>query len=125
MFNQYQPAVQPIAPYMAQPAPQYQPKYQYQPPSGLSGRTVASLSEVTVNDVPSDGSTGFFPAADGSVVWAKRWMSDGSISTTAYVPEPVPEPAPEPDKMDAVLERLSAIEAALKGKAKRKAVDDE
>ena len=115
MQNYYQ---QPPSGYMAM-----QPMH-YQPPRGLNGRTVSSLSEVTINDVPNDGSVGWFPASDGSCVWAKQWRGDGSIDTLRYVPEAVPKPSKEPDKMDAIMERLDAIEAALR-KGKRKAADDE
>ena len=101
----------------------YQPYYQqpyYQPtqppPKGLSGRVVSALSEVNVNDVPNDGTYGWFPAADGSRVWSKRWRADGTIETLSYVVEEQPEPEPERDVMSEILGRLEAIEDALKKK---------
>lgn len=101
----------------------YQP-YQYpqpmtyfqQPTRGISGRVVASLAEVNVNDVPNDGSFGWFPSLDGSHVWSKRWRADGTIETLTFVPEAVPEPDPERDIMGEILGRLDSIETALKKK---------
>lgn len=125
MFQQYQQYQQPFSAYAAvQPQVQnLQPVNGYQP-RGISGKAVSVLAEVTVNDVPSDGSRGYFPAHDGSCIWAKQWRSDGTIETTRYVPEAVPEPEPEPDRLDEIMARLDAIEAALKPR-KRKAVEDE
>ena len=94
----------------------YQQPYYQQPPRGISGRVVASLSEVNVNDVPNDGSFGWFPALDGSHVWSKRWRADGTIETLSFIPEAVPEPEPARDVMGEILGRLDAIEASLKKK---------
>lgn len=95
----------------------YQQPYFQQPPRGISGRVVASLAEVNVNDVPNDGSFGWFPALDGSHVWAKRWRADGTIETLAFVPEAVPEPEPAKNPNDEIIARLEAIEATLRKKA--------
>lgn len=106
---------------------QYQQPYQqpYQPqmqPRGVPGRVVSSLSEVTVNDVPSDGSIGYFPARDGSCIWAKQWRGDGSIETVSYLPQPLPKQEKQHDRLDEIMERLDSIEASLK---KRKGAKDE
>ena len=83
----------------------YQPMVQqYQPvqiPQAsrpqMQGRTVASADEITVQEVPTDGTMGWFPAQDGSCVWGKRWTPDGSIVTVRYSPDsPTAEPAPDP-----------------------------
>lgn len=96
----------------------YQPPYQ---PKPLAGRAVNAIGEIAVSDIPNDGTAAYFPALDGSCIWAKQWRSDGSIDTLRYVLEP--PPPPEPDRIDVIMQRLDAIEAALK--PKRKKGDDE
>lgn len=101
----------------------YQPMVQqYQPvqiPQAsrpqMQGRTVASADEITVQEVPTDGTVAWFPAADGSCVWGKRWTPDGSISTVRYVAE-AQEAAPQADpvaqlnaKVDRALEMLGSM----------------
>ena len=101
----------------------YQPMVQqYQPvqiPQAsrpqMQGRTVASADEITVQEVPTDGTMGWFPAQDGSCVWGKRWTPDGSISTVRYVAE-AQEAAPQADpvaqlnaKGDRALEMLGSM----------------
>jgi hypothetical protein len=90
----------------------------------LAGRAVQDVSQVGVGEVPTDGSTGWFPALDGSCVWARRWNGNGTIETVRYVPEPSPEPV---DELAALRQRLEAVEAALAKKSKRKesAFEDE
>lgn len=123
MFNQY--GTQFTSPYQGLPTlptmPAYQPQTSYQS-RGISGRTVSSLAEVTPSEVAMDGTVSWFPAADGSMVWAKAWAPDGTIRTTAYAPVPA-EPAPvegqgQNGTLEAILERLDGIEAALKAKKK-------
>ena len=106
--------------------------YQYQQYQGysqqyapqLAGRAVQDVSQIGVGDVPTDGSTAWFPASDGSCVWARKWNGNGTIETVRYVPEPMPEPV---DELAALRERVEAVEAALAKKAKRKeaALEDE
>lgn len=100
---------------------QQQPYLQQQAPKGISGRVVSSITEVNVNEVPSDGTAGWFPCADGSRVWSKRWRGDGTIETASYVLEPEPEPEPERDVPGEILARLDAIEAALRRKGGKNA----
>lgn len=47
----------------------------------ISGRVVNSLDDITVQEVPNDGTVASFPSADGSCVYSKRWTPDGNIST--------------------------------------------
>ena len=83
----YQPMVQQYQPVQIPQAPRPQ----------MQGRTVASADEITVQEVPTDGTMGWFPAQDGSCVWGKRWTPDGSIVTVRYSPDsPTAEPAPDP-----------------------------
>lgn len=47
----------------------------------ISGRIVNSLDDITVQEVPTDGTVALFPSADGSCVYSKRWTPDGNILT--------------------------------------------
>lgn len=91
-MNQYTPMPGWYAPgYQPQYVPSYQPPAQVQtstrPVSPITGRVVSSPDEITVQEVPTDGSIAWFPAQDGSCVYGKRWTPDGSITTLRYVPE--------------------------------------
>ena len=93
----------------------YSPAPSFHPQPGISGRVVTSPGEIQVQEVPTDGTVAWFPAADGSCVWGKRWTPDGSISTVRYVAE-AQEAAPQADpvaqlnaKVDRALEMLGSV----------------
>lgn len=93
----------------------YSPAPSFHPQPGISGRVVTSPGEIQVQEVPTDGTVAWFPAADGSCVWGKRWTPDGSISTVRYVAE-AQEAAPQADpvaqidtKLDRALSMLGHI----------------
>lgn len=90
--------------------PQYQPPQPVRQQPGL--RTVSSADEITVQEVPTDGSIALFPLADGSAVIGKRWMPDGSISTTRFVPEHGVADQPV-DPFQAINDRIDNIFDAL------------
>lgn len=89
---------------------QYQAPQPVRQQPGL--RTVSSADEITVQEVPTDGSIALFPLADGSAVIGKRWMPDGSISTTRFVPEPGAADQPT-DPFQAINDRIDGIFDAL------------
>lgn len=61
--------------------------YQGQPGrSVIPGRTVSNVKEITIEDVPRDGSMGIFPKNDGNCIWVKYWTDDGNIRTMKFVP---------------------------------------
>lgn len=109
---------------------QPQPTVQQQVPTiqGLSGRVVQSEQEVAPNEVPNDNTLGYYPSADGSVIWAKTWNSTGGITTQEYVLKQSTQETPK-DPLEPILERLEAIETALNDlkprPRTRKAADDE
>lgn len=114
---------------------QYQVPQPVRPQPGL--RTVSSADEITVQEVPTDGSIALFPLADGSAVIGKRWMPDGSISTTRFVPEPsVTDQPADPfqainDRIDSIFDTLDDIrnnmphEMHARRRAVKKVTDDE
>ena len=53
---------------------------------GLQGKLVDSIEVVRAIDIPLDGSTSFFPLADGSVIVTKQLQKDGTSRTVIYKP---------------------------------------
>lgn len=47
----------------------------------ISGRAVNPLDDITVQEVPTDGTVASFPSADGKCIYGKRWTPDGNILT--------------------------------------------
>lgn len=71
-----------VSPYYNNPyqMANYQQPQLFQQPQptrpSIPGRVVTSPDEITVQEVPTDGSIGYFPAFDGSCVYGKRWTTD-------------------------------------------------
>lgn len=127
----YQPAPQPMPQYQQAYQPQM-PQYQQKQFSPIAGRIVSNAEEITVQEVPTDGSIAWFPATDGSCVYGKRWTPDGNITTLRFVPEAV-EPAqsaPDPitelnSKVDQALGMLAAMQPQGRSNRRSKAVSDD
>ena len=117
-FNQQFPG------YINQQVPQMQPQLPFQQ-SGLGGKIVDSLDVVKVTDIPIDGNNYYFPKADGSEIYVKKWLGNGSTDVTTYkrVENVVEEPKAEVDfvamenniidKLNAIDERITKIEKGL------------
>lgn len=54
--------------------------------SGINGKVVPAVENITANDVPMDGSVAFFPRQDMSEIYAKSWNADGTIRTIVFKP---------------------------------------
>lgn len=71
-----------------QPMPQHQ--YIQQIPQQnnnyLLGKSVDSIEVVKAMDIPLDGSTSYFPLADGSAIVTKKLQIDGTSKTIVYKP---------------------------------------
>ena len=135
MYNSYgslyggQPLSNPMVGYqerMAQLQQQYNMPQQYaQPLSGLLGKVVDSVEVVRATDIPMDGNCYYFPKADGSEVYAKRWLPNGTTEVLVYKPstEQVVTQEHSTDvqtfydtiasKLDGIDERIGKIEKTL------------
>ena len=74
--------------YMNLFTPQMQQQIQQQMPmqNNLStGKIVDSIEAVKVTDIPMDGNSYYFPKADGTEVYSKRWLSNGKTEITRFV----------------------------------------
>ena len=97
---------------MQQPYQPYQPQYQQRPTRivpQISGRVVNSLDDITVQEVPTDGTVALFPSADGSCVYSKRWTPDGNILTMRFVPEASEAQPKQPSQLDIIDNRISEL----------------
>ena len=81
-------------------------------PSYLFGKVVNDPNQITPNEVPMNGSPGFFPTPDYSAIYLKAWNSNGSINTIKFVPE-VQNAESKEDPLKEVLERLDRIEKSI------------
>lgn len=64
----------------------YQQPVQQQQQPVIFGRVVNSFDELTVNDIPMNGSAAYFPKADMSEIECRKWMSDGTIHRSTFKP---------------------------------------
>lgn len=73
----------------------------------ISGRVVNSLDDITVQEVPTDGTAASFPSTDGKCIYSKRWTPDGNISTMRFVPEVQEAQPQQPSPYDVETERAA------------------
>ena len=111
----------PMMPFPQYPQYPYQPQQTYQPMPQtavsnqsrtfppITGRVVNSLDEITVQEVPTDGTVAWFPSADGSCVYGKRWTPDGNIMTMRFVPEAVDAAPSQPDPFQVINARIDEL----------------
>ena len=89
-----------------------QPMQQQLPINQLStGKIVDSVEMVKVTDIPIDGNNYYFPKADGTEVYSKRWLANGSTEINTYVKVNVQQQEEEKRKIeDDIIEKLNLID---------------
>lgn len=114
---QYGGFQQPFAPSL--PAQQPMQQQSFAPQTGIMGHMVGSHEEIKPQDVPMNGAAAYFPTQDGSVIFAKAWNPDGSITTVRYTPEieNKPDDVQTPTLFD-IVDQLNDIEDLLKADKK-------
>lgn len=50
----------------------------------LIGKIVDNIEMVKIADIPMDGNVYYFPKADGSEIYGKRWLPSGQTQTVTY-----------------------------------------
>lgn len=99
-----------------QPQYQSQPQFVPQQQNGLNGKVVESFEVFKGLDVPMDGNTYYFPKADGSEIYSKRWLQNGTTEQVTYkvIQEQVEEKEnPLMVKLNAIEEQLTALQDSL------------
>jgi len=59
---------------------------QYNRPAVLQGKTVDNIDVVRAIDIPLDGTTSYFPLADGTAIASKQLQQDGTSRIIIYKP---------------------------------------
>lgn len=109
--------------------PQYQQMMQPQMQTPVSQPQLAKLvndfNEITIGDIPTNGTAAFFIKADMSEIQSRRWSEDGRVLSNTYaVQTGVDEPKTDP--FDEIMKRLDAIEEKITSKpTRRKEPDNE
>ena len=124
--NYYQNFTQQYPGYLQQQVqPQIMPQniqmpVQYQ--NSLWGKIVDSVDVVKVTDIPIDGGNYYFPKADGSEIYVKKWLGNGTTDITTYKRiENIPDEQKQEidfaamegniiDRLNSIDERISNIE---------------
>lgn len=76
---------QPIGYYNPQPQmPQQIPQMQQMQQNIPNVKIVDSIEMVKFTDIPMDGNSYYFPKADGTEIYSKRWLSNGSTEINVY-----------------------------------------
>ena len=132
MFT-YNPYYQPqMNRYQPMDYQQYQPSYPQNPQTypqaslGLQGKLVDSIEVVRAIDIPLDGSTSFFPLADGTAIVTKQLQKDGTSRTIIYKPTVTGENALQSnlgnnetnyikEELKSIKTQIQAIANSLKG----------
>lgn len=113
--------------------PQMQQQMQQQQANVLNGKIVENIDNVKLTDIPMDGNSFYFPKADGTEIYTKRWLANGSTEVAVY--KRFFEESEEQvekfnfgemegnimDKLNAIDERISKIEKGLVSKTVVKA----
>jgi len=71
--------------YPTRPQDIYQPM-QYNRITNLQGKIVDNIEVVKAIDIPLDGSTSYFPMADGTAIVSKQLQQDGTSKIIIYRP---------------------------------------
>lgn len=121
-FN-YQPTFQPMQQQMpmsfySQPMQQPMQMQQVQQ-NQSSGKIVDSIEMVKFADVPMDGNSYYFPKADGTEIYSKRWLANGSTEVNTYVKVDVNNPEEEKQQFDFnlmennIMEKLNSLDERM------------
>ena len=119
-FNTSQSAPWMVVPQTTQPTPM-PTTVQNQIPNpmthpGLLGRVVNTETDIIPNEVPMDGSVGFFVQSDLQRIYAKTWGRDGNIHTNTYelISPGNSDAVNAQNGFDLILERLDKLEQSIK-----------
>ena len=93
-FNQYNQMQNPYMDRMAQLQQYQQSLQQPLPPTQMSGanqmsvlgKIVDSIDVVKATDIPMDGNSYYFPKADGTEVYCKQWLQNGTTRILTFKP---------------------------------------
>lgn len=110
------------SPQMQQPMQQIPMNYFTQPmqqqiqQQNPNGKIVDSIEMVKFTDIPMDGNSYYFPKADGTEIYSKRWLPNGSTEINTYAKVDVNSPENTEEKFDFnlmetnIMDKLNSLE---------------
>lgn len=112
--NPYQPPFNSVYDMQMPQQMQFQPRSMMQQPQMqaqqfLAVKIVDSSDVVKTMDIPMDGNTYYFPKGDGSEIYTKRWLQNGTTEQVIYKKID----AVEEEKIDPLFEKLNGIEEQI------------
>ena len=82
----------------------YSPQMQQAQSFTIGGKIVDSVDAVRATDIPMDGNMYYFPKADSTEVYAKRWLPNGQTQIVTYKLEvPVDKSVDESEKQATIV----------------------
>ena len=77
----------------------------------LQGKVVDSIDVVKATDIPMDGNNYYFPKADGSEIFVKKWLPNGTTQISKFVQFEEQNEMQEnkPDRMSEIFEMLGSM----------------
>ena len=84
-----------------------------------SGKIVDSIDMVKFTDVPMDGNSYYFPKADGTEIYSKRWLANGTTEINTYVKVDVNNPEEVKEQFDFnlmennIMDKLNSLEEKI------------
>ena len=87
-------------------------------PNIIPGRLVENVDVLKTMEIPFDGNKYYFPKADGSEIYVKRWLENGSTEIVSYVRKTEDEQKQEDnfyaDKLNTIEEMLKQIQSNMR-----------
>lgn len=92
---------------------------QIQQQNQSNGKIVDSVEMVKFTDIPMDGNSYYFPKADGTEIYSKRWLANGSTEINTYVKVDVNSPEDNKEQFDFnlmqnnIMDKLNSLEEKI------------
>lgn len=89
---------------------------------GLPGKVVEGIDNVKTMDIPMDGNMYYFPKADGTEIYTKRWLQNGTTEQLVFKMQQAEVEADKPnplfEKLDGIQEQINKLEELISKQSK-------
>ena len=89
---------------------------------GLPGKVVEGIDNVKTMDIPMDGNMYYFPKADGTEIYTKRWLQNGTTEQLVFKVQQAEVEADKPnplfEKLDGIQEQINKLEELISKQSK-------
>ena len=84
---------------------------------GIPGKIVEGIDNVKTMDIPMDGNMYYFPKADGTEIYTKRWLQNGTTEQLVFKVQQTEVEADKPnplfEKLDGIQEQINKLEELI------------